>query len=87
MLRLSRAAGNITLRIECLTTFLDGRDRFIEGDIRTVSDEDGARFVGHGWALESPPYLPKQALPQAATETTLEVHRASHANKVKVKHG
>ena len=26
------------MRIECLTTFLDGRERFEKGDIFTVSD-------------------------------------------------
>lgn len=38
------------MRIQILTTFLDGRDRFEVGDIRTVSDADGARFLAAGWA-------------------------------------
>lgn len=38
------------MKIECLTTFLDGPARFEQGDIRTVDDADGARFVAHGWA-------------------------------------
>lgn len=40
------------MKITCLTTFLDGRDRFEKGDVRTVDDERGAYFVGHGWAAE-----------------------------------
>ena len=40
------------MKIEALTTFLDGRDRFELGDIRTVSDEDGARFCAEGWAKD-----------------------------------
>ena len=40
------------MKIECLTTFLDGRDRFENGDIRTVEDSRGARFVAHGWAKD-----------------------------------
>lgn len=39
------------MRIQCLTTFLDGRDRFEQGDVRTVGDEAGARFVAAGWAV------------------------------------
>lgn len=38
------------MKIKVLNTFLDGRDRFEKDDVRTVSDEDGARFVGNGWA-------------------------------------
>lgn len=38
------------MKIECLTTFLNGRDRFEAGDVRTVQDEDGAQFVANGWA-------------------------------------
>ena len=38
------------MKIVCDTTFLDGTTRFEKGDVRTVSDEDGARFIGHGWA-------------------------------------
>lgn len=38
------------MKINALTTFLDGRDRYEKDDERTVSDEDGARFVAAGWA-------------------------------------
>lgn len=40
------------MKIECTTTFLDGRDRFENGDIRTVNDERGAYFVEQGWARD-----------------------------------
>lgn len=40
------------MKIEALTTFLDGRERFEKGDIRTVPDADGARFVAAGWAKD-----------------------------------
>lgn len=40
------------MRIEALTTFLDGKDRFEAGDIRTVDDERGARLVAAGWAKD-----------------------------------
>lgn len=40
------------MKIECLTTFLDGPERFEAGDIRTVDDDRGARFVGAGWAKD-----------------------------------
>jgi len=40
------------MKIQALTTFLDGRDRFEAGDIRTVPDADGARFCANGWAAD-----------------------------------
>ena len=41
------------MKIECLSTFLDGRDRFEIGDVRTVDDERGAKFVAAGWAKDT----------------------------------
>ena len=41
------------MKIECLTIFIDGTDRFETGDVRTVSDERGARFVANGWAKDT----------------------------------
>jgi hypothetical protein len=40
------------MKIQALCTFLDGPDRFEKDDQRTVSDEDGARFVANGWARD-----------------------------------
>lgn len=40
------------MKIECLTTFLDGKDRFESGDVRTVEDVKGAQFVANGWAKD-----------------------------------
>lgn len=40
------------MKIEVLTPFLDGTDRFEAGDIRTVSDERGTLFVAQGWAKD-----------------------------------
>ena len=41
------------MKILVLTDFKDGRDLFVKDDIRTVSDEDGARFVANGWAQDA----------------------------------
>jgi len=38
------------MKIEVLEFFLDGKDRYEEGDIRTVSQEDGEYFCSNGWA-------------------------------------
>lgn len=38
------------MRIHIESTFLDGRDRFEEGDTRSVPDADAARFIAAGWA-------------------------------------
>jgi len=40
------------MKIECLTTFLDGADRFEIGDLRTVEDARGARLCANGWARD-----------------------------------
>lgn len=40
------------MKIEALSTFLDGRDRFEAGDIRSVPDADGSRFCAAGWAKD-----------------------------------
>lgn len=40
------------MKIECLITFLDGKDRFETGDVRTVEDDRGARLVTLGWAKD-----------------------------------
>ena len=45
------------MRIKCLTTFLDGKDRFEKDDIRAVhatdtetAEQRASRFVSNGWA-------------------------------------
>lgn len=40
------------MKIQALETFLDGHDRFVEGDIRTVLDEDGRYYCSLGWAQD-----------------------------------
>ena len=63
------------MKIEALTTFLDGRDRFELGDIRTVSDEDGARFCAAGWAKD---VSGQTATGEAATgEADLAIHNST----------
>lgn len=39
------------MKITCTTTFKEGRETFHEGDTRTASNEDGARFIKNGWAV------------------------------------
>lgn len=40
------------MKIECLTTFLDGTDRFESGDVRTIDDPRAVRFIANGWASD-----------------------------------
>lgn len=40
------------MKIEVLETFLDGATRYEAGEVRAVSDEDGAYFCGNGWARD-----------------------------------
>lgn len=63
------------MKIECLTTFLGGTDRFEAGDIRTVDDALGAYFVAQGWAKDLGG-LVETGTP-AAGETDLTIHRST----------
>ena len=64
------------MKILCLTTFLDGRDRFEKDDVRSVPDEDGARFIAHGWAQEQGGEAVAAAAP-ATGETTLTIQNGT----------
>lgn len=68
------------MRIKCETTFLDGPRRFEAGDLVTVSDEDGARFVAAGWASTdgSEPAAP------APSATDLNIQSGAHGVNVTV---
>jgi hypothetical protein len=63
------------MKITVLTTFLDGADRFEAGDIRTVNDERGARFVAAGWAKDNADGV---AGAPAEGETTLDIQNVIH---------
>ena len=57
------------MKIKCLTTFLDGTERFETDDIRTVPDGRGAYFVGAGWAED----ISGQTAPGAATDDVTDL--------------
>lgn len=38
------------MKIKPLETFLDGRDKFVKGEVRDVDDERGKGFIKAGWA-------------------------------------
>ncbi len=65
------------MQIKCLTTFLDGRDRFKQGDVRTVSDEQAARFLAAGWAST----LDGQAAAAATGAADLVIDNARQGTK------
>lgn len=73
------------MRIECLTTFLDGRERFEVGDIFTVDDERGAYFVKNGWAKKVGDETP--AAPAGSTTTDLDIHNVIQGHTSEVKNG
>lgn len=62
------------MKIVCDTLFKHNADVYHEGDIRTVSDEDGAYFVANAWA-----HVLGDEAAQAAlnfTSTDLNVHNS-----------
>ena len=66
------------MRIECTTTFLDGRERFEKGDIFTVPDAVAGYFIKNGWAKEVGALDPREV---PAEPVTLDVHGMSHKQK------
>lgn len=66
------------MKVTCITTFLDGRDRFEAGDVRQVDDERGARFVAAGWATADEP----QPVPAVAGDVALNVQSVTHKTEV-----
>ncbi len=67
------------MRIECLTTFLDGRERFEKGDIFTIDDDAAARFIKNGWAREAGKTT--DPAPATAEPVTLDVQSVSHKQR------
>ena len=70
------------MKIVCDTDFKHGTDQFHQGDLRTVSNDDGAYFVSNGWAHE---LGGEAAASNSTVEATLDVQSNSHATKQKVK--
>lgn len=66
------------MRIECTTTFLDGRERFEKGDIFTIEDAAAARFIKAGWAKDVG--TPAVDVP-SSEPVTLDVQGVSHKQK------
>lgn len=67
------------MRILCLTTFLDGRQRYEKGDVVTVDDDRGAHFVQHAWAQEVGADF---VAPVAPEEVTLDIQDAGQTQEV-----
>lgn len=67
-------------RIQCLTTFLRGRDRFEAGDVRNVPAEDAALFIARGWAK---PYGGNAAAAAAPGSADLTPNRTRHAQEAR----
>lgn len=72
-----------TTRIHCTTTFLDGRDRFEAGDVRSVETERAERFISAGWATLAGQEPAASAGPAAepvslSIQSTRQAQEASH---------
>lgn len=65
------------MKIKCLTTFLDGADRFEQDDTRTVADERGAYFVEQGWAEDLNPDAQAAAQPSAPGSVDLSINSST----------
>ncbi|MCC7066307.1 MAG: hypothetical protein IT456_26165, partial [Planctomycetes bacterium] len=67
------------MKIICDTTFLDGKDRFENGDQRTVDDVRGAYFIANGWAHE----VGGEPAAPAVGDVTLDVHKSVLGQEVR----
>lgn len=61
------------MKIECLTTFLAGRDRFEKGDIRTVADDRAYWFIALGWAAKQG----EAPAPASTAPAALDIHNSA----------
>lgn len=64
------------MEIKVLKTFLDGRDRFEAGEIRQVSDENGAYFCDCGWAEDVSGEVPTGEIKPG--KTRLDIRSLKH---------
>lgn len=69
------------MKIEVLETFLDGASRYEAGEVRVVSDADGAHFCAAGWARDLDGVVPT-APRQQSGEVRLDIRNLSHAAEV-----
>lgn len=65
------------MKIEILETFLDGRDRYENGEVREVSEDSGAYFCGCGWAKDMSGNV-QTAERQKNGEVRLDIRGSNH---------
>lgn len=65
------------MQIEILETFIDGRDRYEKGEVRSVSDENGRYFCACGWVRDISGEVPT-ADRQKTTDVRLDIRGTSH---------
>lgn len=64
------------MRIHCITTFLDGPDRFEAGDSRTVDAVRAQRFIAQGWAREDVADPSPAPVAQSEPDTALDIQNS-----------
>jgi|CXWJ01.1.fsa_nt_gi uncharacterized protein YPO0396 len=69
------------MKIQVLSTFLDGTDRFEKDDCRTVDDDRGSRFVANGWANDVDGRVATGS--EQTAETTLDIKNAVMGQEVR----
>ncbi len=75
----------MTMRIEILKAFLDGRDRYEKGEIRMVSDKDGEYFCSTFGAKDVDGIVPTSELKPGVTK--LDIRGIVRARKAEVSGG
>lgn len=73
------------MRVNCTTTFMDGRDRFEAGEplatesgcgCRVITQDQAERFVAAGWASAD-----GESVSSGATTADLQINNGQHGHK------
>ncbi len=69
------------MKIEVLEDFFHGSDKFQAGEVRVVSDSDGAYFCGNGWVKDADGKV--ETAERDVNRKTLYVDKAQQKTKAK----
>lgn len=74
------------MKIEILENFKHGRDQYLQGETRVVTEEDGVYFCSNGWAKDVDGKVATGDRDRAHGKV-LEVQNLKHAVSIKTEAG
>lgn len=73
------------MKIECLCDFKDGRDEFLQTEVRRVDADRAEYFAKNGWAKILDEDAPEVVVEEAAAVTDLEIDSVTVGHKSNTK--